>query len=155
MKVVKGGTIHIDAPQEVVIMKGLPASGKTTEAKILVVPNRGKYMRVSKDDLRWMLEFGRYSRESEEVIQAVRDAIIETLLSLGRSVVVDDTNLNPEHIERIVELTGPRASRVVDLTDVPLETCLRRDRDREESEQVGENVIRNMAEKYLSEVEET
>ena len=135
--------------QEVVIMKGLPASGKTTSAKVLVVQNKGQYMRVSKDDLRGMLEFGRYSYESEKVVRAVRDAIIETLIKLNKSVVVDDTNLSPAHQERIVELIGSVTHRVVDMTDVPLDVCIERDNARDVGKQVGEKVIVNMAEKYL------
>jgi len=42
--------------QKVIILKGLPASGKTTWAKKFVQENGGLYKRISKDDLRAMAE---------------------------------------------------------------------------------------------------
>lgn len=38
------------------MLKGLPASGKSTYAKELVLKSPGKYKRINKDDLRAMVD---------------------------------------------------------------------------------------------------
>ena len=61
------------------MMRGLPASGKSTAAKKLV-DKYGNCTRVNKDDLRSMLDNGRYSRSNEQFVLKVRDFIIENAL---------------------------------------------------------------------------
>ena len=72
--------------------KGLPASGKTTWAKSVVGAKR-----VNKDDLRAMIDNGKWSKKNERSILAARDNLIIQYLREGSSVIVDDTNLNPKH----------------------------------------------------------
>ena len=51
--------------KKVLILKGLPGSGKTVYAK--EVMNREKdWIRISRDNLRDMLYFGDFSREKED-----------------------------------------------------------------------------------------
>ena len=133
--------------QELIIMRGLPASGKSTEARKMMEANPITYKRVSKDSIRDMLDFGIYSIENEFVVRDVRDAVISQLLATGWSVIVDDTNLNPEHVLRLRELAGDVPVRIIDLTDVSLDELIRRDLER--GGFVGEEVIRRMAGKYL------
>ena len=38
--------------QKVILLKGLPASGKSTWAKAVVEQGKGQYKRINKDDLR-------------------------------------------------------------------------------------------------------
>jgi predicted kinase len=80
---------------------GLPASGKSTWAKEQVAKSGGQMKRVNKDDMRNMIDGGKYSRGNEKSILAIRDLIIEHYLSVGISVVVDDTNLHPKHKEAL------------------------------------------------------
>lgn len=86
------------------ILKGLPASGKTTYAKEKVARSNCAIKRVNKDDLRAMLDSGRHSKGNERYVLQLRDNIILTALDLGKSVIVDDTNFNIVHEERIREL---------------------------------------------------
>ena len=53
--------MHKDKMSKLLILKGLPASGKTTEAKRLVIEENFK--RVSKDDLRAMIDNSKWSKE--------------------------------------------------------------------------------------------
>ncbi len=135
--------------QALVIMRGVPASGQTTAAKKMMDASPITYKRVSKDDIRDMLDFGSYSTANEFVVRVVRDAVINQLLKDGWSVIIDDTNLNPEHIARLRELASDFTVQIVDLTDVPLSELINRDLERDDS--VGEKVIRKMADKYLPE----
>ncbi len=137
---------------ELVIMKGLPASGKSYQAYKLMHEYPGEYKRVSKDALRGMLDFGEYNTANEGVIRQMRDLLIMDLLADGHSVIVDDTNLNPQHEEQLRKVAKDAHPKVIvrieDLTNVPLSTCLARDANR--MDQVGEDNIRSMADRYLT-----
>ena len=133
----------------VTMTKGLPASGKTTWAMTQIKQSHGALKRVSKDDLRAMLDGGKWSGANEKFILAARDRLILAALEAGYSVVVDDSNLVDKHRLHIQELVRGKAEVVVqDFTDVPLQTCLQRDRERPNS--VGERVIRRMYRDYLA-----
>ncbi len=134
--------------KKVIIIKGLPASGKSTWAKELLVRNPGKYKRVSKDDLRAMLDNSKWSKGNENFILKVRDTLILLALQEGYHVIVDDTNLHPKHETAIRELVKGQATvEVQDFTNVDLETCIERDRHR--TNYVGEKVIRKMYRDFL------
>ena len=134
------------------MLKGLPASGKTTYARDWF-PN---FKRVNKDDLRGMLDNGVYSPENEAVIDGIRDMIVMFCLARGEDIVSDDCNLNPHHEEvfrslckvgrAIKELGGKDDEfRIVEF-ETSADVCVGRDAMREHP--IGEKAIRNMAEKY-------
>ena len=128
------------------MLVGLPASGKSTWAKKFTDENEN-VKRISKNDLRSMLQNGRYSPELEKDILLARDNLIINFIMTGRDVVVDDTNMNPKHQDRIKELANNLKAELVTksfLTDVDL--CVSRDSKRINS--VGEKAIRDMYEKY-------
>lgn len=138
--------------QKVIICKGLPASGKSTWAKKMVESHQGHYKRISKDDLRAMLDNGKWTKSNEKNIIYVRDNLMNMLLVQGYSVIIDDTNLHPKHEQTIhgevVELMGDLVKvEVKDFTNVSLEECIKRDQKR--SNPVGEKVIRNMYKQFL------
>lgn len=134
--------------------KGLPGSGKSTEAERMVLMRPGAYTRVNKDSLRAMLHGGYYSQGNEAEVLRARDELILLALKAGRHVIVDDTNFEPKHRARIDELASAfcqatgRDVRVVErFFDVPLDECIARDLKRPNS--VGEQVIRRMWKQYL------
>lgn len=129
---------------KIYITKGLPASGKSTYAKALVSGSEGAVKRVNKDDLRAMVDNGKWSKENEKLIIAARDALIETYVNNSCDVIVDDTNLNPE-MEKGLRRKFGQANEIVVLDEflqVDVDECVRRDRLRNAS--VGEKVIRDM-----------
>ncbi len=135
--------------KKVIIVKGLPASGKSTWAKQLIDARPGMYKRVSKDDLRAMLDSGHWSKNNEKFILKVRNALILLGLQEGYHILVDDTNLLSKHEQAIRELVkGLAVVEIKDFTDVPLETCIERDRHR--PNYVGEQVIRRMYRDFLA-----
>ena len=129
--------------QEILLLKGLPASGKSTYAKELV-DTKG-YKRVNKDDIRAMIDNSKWSKTNEKDVLAVRDAIMRHYLARGYSVVVDDTNLNPAHALTMAQMAeGFGCGYSEKFFDTPLAECIRRDMLRPES--VGKKVIRRMYE---------
>jgi len=128
--------------QHILILRGISGSGKTTYAK-RICREQG-YKRVNRDDLREML-FGlspeQYYKTSgigtrENIITGVQNLLIEHLLELGESVVVDNTNLKESVVKSFNSLG---VETIVETLDVPLETAIQRDLKRERT--VGRQVI--------------
>jgi predicted kinase len=134
--------------KRVTLLRGLPACGKTTWAKEQLKACPGRYKRISKDDLRAMLDNGTWSKHNEQFILKARNSLILAALQDGYHVLIDDTNLHPKHEDAIRELVkGLAAVSIQDFTHVPLEVCLERDRQR--PNYVGEQVIRRMYRDFL------
>lgn len=138
----------------VTITTGLPASGKTTWAKAQLIKHPGMYKRINKDDLRDMLDGGKFSKSNEDFILSVRDSLIEQALLEGKHAIVDDTNLSSKHINRIKELVKAFNKKHKDQVQVTvkefhvdLETCI--DRDSKRAKPVGREVITTMYNQFL------
>lgn len=134
---------------KVIILKGLPASGKSSWSKDYMEANPNT-KRVNKDLLREMVDSGKWSRDNEKYVLQIQDKLILDYLENGFDVICDNTNLAPKHETRIRQLVGKKAE--VEVNDsfmaVPIEECIRRDRERANS--VGEKVIRQMYEQFVA-----
>lgn len=133
------------AQPKLLMLKGLPGSGKSTYAKKLV--EKG-WVRVNKDDMRAMLNNGKFSKENEGFVLSLRDEIIIRGLVNGKNVVVDDTNLDPKHA---IQLEGIAQEFLADYEekffDVTPAECVRRNKLRDNP--VPDKVIYSMYERYL------
>lgn len=130
---------------KLIMLKGLPASGKSTYAKKLVDDG---WVRINKDDLREMLNNGKWSSKNEKLILHARNVLITNAFNLGKNVVVDDTNFAPHHeatLKFITERMGAEFS--IKFIDTPVEECIKRDLKRANS--VGSEVILDMYNTYL------
>lgn len=78
---------------KLIITRGLPASGKSTQAKQWVLEDPEHRVRINQDDIRLML--GKYwVPKREPLVQHIQEeALIEALLK-GYDIVIDNTNLN-------------------------------------------------------------
>jgi predicted kinase len=146
---------------KVLILKGLPASGKTTFARKVLAGDihdmGGTWKRVNKDDLRAMLDNSYWSKENEKFVLMIRDFVLDMALMQGFNVIIDDTNLNPKHeaeIRKQVETFNnsllpkhPEAIVEVKFFDTPVEECIKRDLTRPVL--VGKDVIMQMYNQYL------
>lgn len=136
----------------VLVLKGLPASGKSTYAKDLEAKG---YVRVNKDTIRldstlFPEGYNFKNRNHEKRVVRERNSQIVAALDEGKDVVVDDTNLNPVHIKDISAIAKEYdADFMVDdsFLNVSLHECIERDKNREES--VGESAIRGMYHQWV------
>lgn len=133
--------------QKLIVMRGLPGSGKTTLAKEMCSKSGGILWRVNRDDLRaehpdWVRH--KFNKKVEKEVAASRDGLISRMLELGFSVISDDTNLTDKHINHFKQLAEKYKVEfeIIDLRDVDVDTCIERDRQR--MWPVGKDVIMKM-----------
>lgn len=125
---------------DLIICRGIPASGKTTWSRAYCLTTGA--VRVNRDDIRMQL-FGVEFGCDEVVVTKVEQAMITAALKAGKSVVVDATNLNHRFIKPLIKL-GQRYGADVSVKqfDVDLDVALERNANRDRK--VPEDVIRDM-----------
>lgn len=131
---------------KLVLLRGLPASGKSTYSAQLVM--RG-YKRVNADDLRLMVDNGVYTKPNEKYITDVMQTMAALALQSGYNVVYDNTNFNPFHYKWALGLCRELRCEleVVDIK-TPLEVCVQRDLERTKG-RVGKDVIMRMYNRWF------
>lgn len=149
------GSVGSDDPQALVITRGLPGCGKTTQARGWVKQGgqagRRLRARVGRDTIRRdLFEAGVIMHaEAEEVVTRLQQQMVVTLLAAGVSVVVDDTNLPDTRMQTWNELAADAGVevRVWDMRDVPIEVCIARDAARGAAggHMLGAELIRHIA----------
>lgn len=147
--------------QFVEILVGLPASGKSTYALDKVKNSGGSIKRINKDNLRAMIDNSVFSKKNEQMIEDARDSLMRFFLARNYSVIIDDTNLAPKHIENITQIISDYNNSFAEdveliinkeFLNVPLEECIERDSQREGKGKVGKMVIFSMAKKFLPDI---
>jgi len=152
--------------KKIEILKGLPASGKSTYARKVVENYQGtndEYLRINKDDLRAMLFNSQHSKGREKFVLDLRDSVISSAMEKGYNIIVDDTNLHSKHEERIKQIVKSWNAFVTEKTreydyvyeiiindsflDVSLDECIINDLKREN--RVGIKVIHRMYNQYI------
>ncbi len=131
------------------LLRGLPASGKSTYARELI-EKHPHYKRINRDLLREMTAFGKWSESREQYIRQAELALAELFLNAGFTPVIDDTNLSPTAMSMWQEFAVRMGAslEIKDFTDVSKEVCKQRDRTR--PNYVGEAVIERMYRDYLA-----
>ncbi|MBL7816864.1 MAG: AAA family ATPase [Saprospiraceae bacterium] len=141
--------------KKVIMMRGLPGSGKSTYAKQLVAEAPNTYKRINRDDLRAMFDNSHYSKGNEKFVKQVRDVLIIKALEEGKHVIVDDTNLsgtNETRIRQLVQEFNKMHNDTVQVEivemNVSLEECIARDAKRPKP--VGAKRIREMHRQFCA-----
>ncbi|MEM1122491.1 MAG: AAA family ATPase [Bacteroidota bacterium] len=139
----------------ITILRGLPASGKSTYAKELVKANPGMYKRINRDDMREMLDGYHFSKSNEKFVKRLRDWLIVEALRDGKHVIVDDTNLSQKNINRINDLangfrkqTGEQVKVEVKEFTIDLQTAIERDAKRKRP--VGRRTIEKLHRQFYA-----
>jgi predicted kinase len=133
---------------ELLILIGVPASGKSTWSKEYIMRNPN-YVRVNRDDFRLMLKNAQVCEiKIEGMITELVFSTIETALSKKLNVIVDNTNLKKKYINEMVEYFKYQADINFRVFDISLAKAIERDNAR--VAKVGEPVIRKMYGSYKS-----
>ena len=139
--------IPVQEQQKLILVQGIPASGKSTWTKQFVLESPLTRVRVNRDDIRRML--GKYwVPEREDLITTLEYNMVMVALSQGYTVVLDSTNLNPKYLKQWVELSRYYTQTTLEYKPfyISLEEAIERDNNREDS--VGEEVIKRFYNKY-------
>lgn len=141
----------LNSTQELVILRGLQGSGKTTFAHAWVAEDPDWRFRVNRDDVRKSAYnmFWGLSHHMEGSVSLAEVAQAEAALNAGLSVIIDATNLRARTVKEWYAVANKIgvAVRVHDI-DTPLEECIVNDMKREKK--VGEDVIRNYGDRFLN-----
>lgn len=131
------------------ILIGLPASGKTTYAHQI----KDHYARVSRDVIRAQM-FGIEGKvvlefEKESAVTNVQRGIVLSFLNAGRDVVLDDTNLRSKYVREWVELAHKNGHKVdFKVFEVDVPTLIKRNDLRALNDAVPEKAIATLAAKF-------
>lgn len=136
-----------------VVLRGLPASGKTTHARSWVASDPQNRTRVNRDELRMSL-FGRegvLDRAQEGAVTLAENTMVRSLLGSRWSVVVDDMNMRPKYVRQWCKMVG-LAGVDFETVEFPIsvEEALSRDAQRanDGGRRVGKEAIERIASKF-------
>ena len=133
--------------KEVKLAIGIPASGKSTWGKRFVATSPQKWVRICRDDYRYMMKnVGWCDFDVEKMItKLVQDSIV-TALNSGFNVFVDQTNVKIKYLNEFIDFLEDKADVTFQIFDIDKKTALERDENRERS--VGKDVIDKMYNDY-------
>ena len=137
--------------QTILVLKGVPGSGKSTYAKAWLEESPETRVIVNRDTIRVELScfpIGNNTQEkrvSEKEIEYITTAIKE-----GKDVCIDATNLNPKTLEKWAKLASDLSVNIeYKEFVVSLDEALKRDKIREKP--VGKRVLFSFFERYYPE----
>ena len=134
--------------QRIILCKGLPGSGKSTWSKQFCADNP-EFVRINKDDLRILLGDPIFTFDFEKKVLEIERLMGNTILSTGKSLIVDDGNFAKKHEKYWTQISKTLGIAFdVLMFDTPLEECIRRDSARPKP--VGKSVILDMYKTYLN-----
>lgn len=143
MSLIKNST---KVPLKILVLQGVPASGKSTFARSLVLKDKS-YVIVSRDAIReargdyWIPEHEDYISDIEEF--EIRSAIKHNL-----NPIIDATNLNPKTIAKWKNLAEELNVNIeFKMFEIDFATALERDSKRERS--VGKKVLERFFRNYF------
>lgn len=131
--------------QYLILTVGLPASGKSTWADEYCAYTL-ETVQVERDQIRIEenLPFG----TDEDRVTDIQRRMIYCELNAGNDVVVSDLNLSPKYRNKLVNWAKQRVPdvqvRYKLFTDVPLLTCIERNKLRPNSTRIPEQTIRDL-----------
>ena len=137
-----------DAKRACFIIKGIPASGKSTiAAKLgLLRCNRDEIRESLFDNFSWKTY--KLSKESESKVTEIWDEKFNQIVERGLSFTIDDMNVNPRYENALItRLIQSYYTPVVIFMDTPVSVCL--DRDSERINPVGHKAIRRIYNEWI------
>lgn len=139
---------------KLLILRGVPASGKSTYAKAWVDEDPLNRVRVNRDNLRWTMGIkgGIGDHWQEEEVTHWQNEMIARYLNQGMNVVVDNTNLRARHVKELIKL-GQKWGAEIEFKDFPIALVVAQARDEVRQERgeryVGRQVIATMFSKFI------
>lgn len=132
------------------VMRGLPASGKSTRAKEIAAQEDAVI--VSRDEIRRTMfgRYGKFSPAQEKLVTGVEETMVREAVSAGRNVVVDAMHLRAKYARKWFEFSNDvEFVRVGEWLTLPQLVELDYIR-RRTGKSVGEAVIRDLWKRFTT-----
>lgn len=132
---------------KIILLVGVPGSGKSTWAKEYVANSENHTIRVNNDELREMMNTVLYDWRNESLIADVARNTVVTGLRHGWNVIIDNINISMKHCNywgNYANIYGYDFE--VKIFDPGLDICIERDKMR--SRTIGEKRIREIYEQF-------
>lgn len=126
------------------ILRGVPASGKSTYARLYAQEHDA--IRINRDDIR-MSMFGRLHNVDEELVTKVQAVQLAGAFTSGQDILLDNTNLRASTVRDASEQAA-RHGYDVSISDFPISFDLAVERDGARATPVGAEVIKGFFERY-------
>lgn len=133
------------APPRIIVLCGLPGSGKTHKAKELSMRN-GRTVHISSDAIRGRLYGNESCQQDHAKVFAIMHEETINALNNGFNVIYDATNITRKNRKEILDKLPCFVSKECIICWAPIEVCIERDRLRERT--VGEAVIDKMLRRF-------
>jgi len=130
---------------QVIVVTGIPGSGKSTWSKQHVAKDPDNWVRISNDDIRAAMNDGVYSAQMEKIVTATRLFMIRESLKMNKNVIIDNLNLNKRHWTYVSKICKEMNKDIMLMEKhfyVELEEAIERDSKRIGKACVGEQVIK-------------
>ena len=143
------GKLDINGKRQILVLQGVPASGKSTFARKLATEHTN-WVIVNRDSMRKAR--GTYWLPSQEnYIDDLEMNAVVSALNRDLNVIIDATNLNKKTIDKWNKLVGFYASRIeFKLFKISYKEAIERDNSREDK--IGEKTIRRFFKAYFPEL---
>jgi len=130
---------------ELILTRGVPASGKTTWAKQYAKDYN--FVRVNRDELR--KELSVRHGQNEPLVTKIQHSRVKELLRNDISVIVDDTNLTARFVKEWLKLAAEQNAFASFMDfEIDYETAVARDSGRFD-DSVGEEVIKSFFDRFV------
>lgn len=124
---------------KVLILVGIPASGKSTWSKQFVSDNEN-YVRLNRDDFRFMLkDKPMVSPKEENIISKLMITSSKEFLKSKYNIIIDNTNCKLSYINDFIKELTHLADIEFKVFDISIEDAI--DRDNNRDKKVGKSVI--------------
>ena len=137
-----------ESKSKLLVLRGVPASGKTTYAKSLIEKGSEFIKRVNLDELRKMIDNSKFSKVKEKEIRSIQKNTINYYLSKNYMVIIDNTHLpekygTTDYWNKYLEKENLNIE-FKDFFKVPFHICLKRNSKRDELTKVPEKRMYEM-----------
>jgi predicted kinase len=130
-----------------IMLIGLPRSGKSTYTKNLVEESRGGVAVISADTIRKILYGQCFYADGEPLMWSIRDVFLKSLMESGTDIVIDETNINYKNRGKAIGLALKHGYEVDAVwIETPVKICEERAMDTAQSELIP--VINRMATQF-------
>lgn len=147
--------------QIMILMRGIPGSGKSTRAEALkqiISSKKRDAVVLSTDDFWYKDDPDIYAWDAKKIGEAHKWNQNRALqhIRFGHNVIIDNTNLDTFAIAPYIDIALKHNVKLyLHTVETPVETCIERQADRPEDRRVPEETIRRMAEKLSKEIDLT